>query len=1185
MTPPSTADDRDPLDLLAEQFMTRRRRGEPIDPERFLAEHPEHADRLRELLPTLMWLEEGRPSEPARSSERIGRWTIVRELGRGGMGVVYLAEDRDTGERAALKMMSDPSAGAVARFRREAEAVGRVRHPGICRVIEVGPSGGSAWIALEFVEGETLASALRREPLVEGKGSTEGAKSPIDRWLDVGEQVARALHAAHEAGLVHRDVKPANVMLTGGGRAVVLDFGLAAGAEGPETTRLTRTGVPVGTPAYMSPEQVRSSGQPLDRRTDVYSLGATLYEALTGEPPFAAPTVAALFGKILTSEAEPLRRRAPMLPKNLEILLATALEKRPERRYATALALAEDLARVRRGERIQARPVGPVRRLGRWALRNPRLATGLGSGVLALMVGLAVALVLLSRVAVARDEAAISGRHARSSALASASAQAMRTDAMLGLLLARAAVGAERTPETVSQLHAAVHGSLERARLGGHDAAVDDIAWDDAETLVSTGCRDGTGRVFGVDGTLRCTVPMPGLAGDARPSVALAPSGRALAMLGRDGGVRRFTTAGAALPDPEGAALPASQALFLSDDTLVVLGAGGRVSFHDGDGRMRASSTLPTGRDGAASSAHAVASGGQGPRLHVLTAAGEALTYDGSGVELHRHRHAADAARAVLFDGGRVAYSVPGPTEGEPTLNRASGRLLRVVGPDGTALGTLEMEFPAEARIRGGDTWWCAWEARAGAYLVDRQGADLVTRALDLQRSERPASLGASADGSRLLTSRAIGDTRVADSATTDPIRTWSSRGVPLGALTTGENVADAVALSPGGRFAALGLHSGGLVTVHATAAEELATVVPRWRRTEGFRHWPMVSGDGHAMVAVADETHLVVIRDDGSVRARIDIAAAGADRFRYLDLLRAKDRIAVTAGNGSVAFYDLDGRLLTSLPPDRSVQRAVWIGTAGAWMVVSSAPSARFHRPDGTLALEVAGRPLGPDPSRGVLIEVAVAQADGRVEVRGADGGLLRTLAVESASWYQSSRTGVAVLLDNGLLNPHGGSGLGACVVMDADGRRLFEVPVGGMGKRSAFISPDGERIAVPTSGGFSLRDAGGREMGLLHLPAGVSDGGFDAEGRQIVVSGLDGTVRVWDRDGRPRFTLPPQGGGSFVSLSDDGRRLAVVTATMARLYTTDTDELVALAARRSTRDFTPAERARFSALLDPPR
>jgi hypothetical protein len=105
-------------------------------------------------------------------------------------------------------------------------------------------------------------------------------------------------------------------------------------------------------------------------------------------------------------------------------------------------------------------------------------------------------------------------------------------------------------------------------------------------------------------------------------------------------------------------------------------------------------------------------------------------------------------------------------------------------------------------------------------------------------------------------------------------------------------------------------------------------------------------------------ETHLVVLRDDGSVRARIDIAAAGSDRFRYLDLLRAKDRIAVTAGNGSVAFYDLDGRLLTSLPPDRSVQRAVWIGTAGAWMVVSSAPSARFHRPDGTLALEVAGRP-----------------------------------------------------------------------------------------------------------------------------------------------------------------------------------------------------------------------------------
>jgi hypothetical protein len=144
MTPPSTADDRDPLDLLAEQFMTRRRRGEPIDPERFIAEHPEHADRLRELLPTLMWLEEGRPSEPARSSERIGRWTIVRELGRGGMGVVYLADDPDTGERAALKMMSDPSAGAVARFRRAARRSG-VRHRDLPR--DQWDSGGSAWIA------------------------------------------------------------------------------------------------------------------------------------------------------------------------------------------------------------------------------------------------------------------------------------------------------------------------------------------------------------------------------------------------------------------------------------------------------------------------------------------------------------------------------------------------------------------------------------------------------------------------------------------------------------------------------------------------------------------------------------------------------------------------------------------------------------------------------------------------------------------------------------------------------------------------------------------------------------------------------------------------------------------------------------------------------------------------------
>ena len=290
-------DERDPLERLSEELLRRRRQGEAVDLESFALEHPDYADQIRTLFPTLLQLEGARDAEPARSQECLGRWRILDELGRGGMGVVYLAEDVATGERVALKLMTGDHAGSAARFRREAEAVARVEHPEICRVIDVGSDGDRLWIAFEHLEGETVADALRRARRRReeaASGDEQEARDPA-RWFAIAEQVARALHATHEAGLVHRDIKPANIMLTADGRAVVLDFGLAHDDPTGERTRLTHTGVPIGTPAYMSPEQVHARPAPLDGRTDVYSLGATLYEALTLRPPFEGPTVASLF--------------------------------------------------------------------------------------------------------------------------------------------------------------------------------------------------------------------------------------------------------------------------------------------------------------------------------------------------------------------------------------------------------------------------------------------------------------------------------------------------------------------------------------------------------------------------------------------------------------------------------------------------------------------------------------------------------------------------------------------------------------------------------------------------------------------------------------------------------------------------------------------------------------------------
>ncbi|MBL8863238.1 MAG: protein kinase [Planctomycetes bacterium] len=490
-------------------------------------------------------------SAAARRLDRIGPYRVVEVLGRGGQGVVYRAVDARLDRAVALKVLTIPvasvSQGRRTRFRREAEILARLDHPGICAVLDADLDGEVPYIAMRFVEGETLAAALirareeRERGLTPSTGSdttTSASKLLVPRrglelagTLAFFERAARALHAAHEAGVVHRDVKPGNLMVASDGAPVILDFGLARESD-EESAALTRSDEVFGTPAYISPEQLES-GRRVDRRTDVYSLGVVLYECLTLERPFQGESSAALADAIRRTPMPSPRIANPALPADLAIVLETALEKDVGRRYPTALELAEELRRVREYEPIRARPAGPLLRLSRWAQRNPVLATATIGSILALSIALGIALVLLERVRTEeqRKEAALSlyeGGWFRDEATGSLQDSPPRA-------LDFAIAAAEHDPGLASNrvLLAALEALHERQVLVGHGEVVYSATVDPASRRIATGSGDGRARVF--DAATGAELARFELGSGAVYAVGFADGGARLAFAGAGG--------------------------------------------------------------------------------------------------------------------------------------------------------------------------------------------------------------------------------------------------------------------------------------------------------------------------------------------------------------------------------------------------------------------------------------------------------------------------------------------------------------------------------------------------------------------------------------------------------------------------------------------------------------------------